>query len=337
MRYSARLYAPLLASFPNLRQVSTDVKRLAVVFLLIIACAAAGLGFWHSEENSDEAHPLHQSMEDRDNNRQALSLLANGAQKRDPANPDARMAGNRSPELMQEPSPFELLRDGDFSDLISEHWPMAKKGAADSQLIVHAIMSYCVKYRKRFEGKHLAEVQGEFASFNDPDLFVLNAQVWGRCEKIYESWDRFHGWKGMLEAAANNRQPVAMVWKGGTLISNPETFDDGIHWLESALASGDPSAVVMMGNVYSLAHVDRSLEAAWALAACKLGFDCVFPAAACGEYFTACGIVEPVRDVIVRELGDAGYYMAQQHAERIYEAIASGNIESLNIATDLRK
>ena len=218
-----------------------------------------------------------------------------------------------------------------------EHWPKAMAGAPESQLIVHEIMSYCVKYRQRFAGRHLDEVQARFSRFNDPDLFILNATVWDRCARIYESWDQFDGWKGMREAAAQGGQPVAMVWKGGRLLSTPETFDEGIHWIESALASGDPSAVVMMTNIYAQAHADDQLGATWALAACKLGFDCYFAAQSCGEFFTACGIREHARDVIIRQLGDPGYYAANEQAERIRDAIASGNIESLDIAADLRR
>jgi hypothetical protein len=50
-------------------------------------------------------------------------------------------ASKNSQNLVQEASPWDQLRNGDFWKLMSEHWPNAKKGAADSQLIVHSIMS----------------------------------------------------------------------------------------------------------------------------------------------------------------------------------------------------
>lgn len=312
------------------------LKRPPVAILLTSAILVAGAGFWALADRSD---PAPQQPDNGDAGAQSPpSLVEEARLSANAAKPGVKSAGNEA----QEPEPetsgkWSQLRDGDFWNLISEHWPRAKAGTPESQLIVHEIMSFCVKYRRRFEGKHLDEVQAEFSRFNDPDLFVLNATVWDRCGKVYELWDQFNGWKEMREAAAYGGQPVAMVWKGGALVSDPETFDEGIRWLESALSSGDPAAVVMMTSVYTQAQVDENLAAAWALAACKLGFDCFFAAQACGEYFIECGIQEHVQDVIVRELGDAGYYAVNQQAERIYDSISSGNVEDLDIADDLGK
>jgi hypothetical protein len=310
------------------------MKRLPFLLAFLLA---VGLGYLVLGQMSGYSDPR-APPEPGNTAEQAPGLGANGSDVSwNNEKPTTPLAPDRLPIGGRKASVWDQLRDGDFWNLMSEHWPRANDGVPDSQLIVHSIMSSCVKYRKRFEGKHLAEVQAEFSSFDDPNLFILNAQVWDRCGKLYESWARFDGWKGMREAAAYNGQPVAMVWKGGTLVSNPETFREGIRWLESAIASGDGSAVAMMSEVYSRAYVDRNLEAAWVLAACKLGVNCSLPAESCGEFFTACGIQEPIRDAIVRELGDGGYYIADQQSARIYEAIASGNVESLNIAADLRK
>jgi hypothetical protein len=228
---------------------------------------------------------------------------------------------------------WKLVRDGNSWELMTEHWPKANEGAADSQYIVHTIMNACALYRERFEGKHLTEVQAEYAHLDDQELFLLNERIWERCGKIYSSWNLFPDWQAMLDSAANNKQPIAMVQVGGSLASRPETFEEGIRMIESALLTKNASAVASMSAVYARNYAERTSTEAWVLAACKMGLDCSVPVKGC-EY-VPCGRVS-VQETLILELGDGGFYIAQQRAEQIYEAIESGKIEDLDIVSDLR-
>jgi hypothetical protein len=246
-----------------------------------------------------------------------------------PAGPDTPVNSEAATEVPL----WMLLRDGDSWELLAEHWPKANKGAADSQYIVHTIMNMCALYRERFKGKHLADVQAAFAHVDDQQLFLLNERIWDRCGKIYSSWDQYPGWQAMLESAANNGQPIAMVSVGGSLTSNPETFEEGIRMIESALLTKNASAVASMSAIYARNYAERTSTEAWVLAACKMGLDCSVPIKGC-EY-VACGR-ESVQETLILELGDGGFYIAQQKAEEIYAAIESGRIQDLDIVSDLQ-
>ena len=233
-----------------------------------------------------------------------------------------------------DPPVWLLARDGDPWELMKEHWPKAQQGDGDSQLIVYTMMERCVIYRRRFKDKHLGEVQAEFSAHNDPELFMLNAEIWERCEEIYESWDTFDGWREMLILAARNGQPIAMVQIGGNITSNPETFDEGVRMIESALQTQNTGAVAAMAGVYAQRFMDRSAIDSWLLAACRMGFPCMVSIEGCER--TQCG-EESLEEFMLNDLGDAEFFVTSQRADEIYEAIASGNVQDLNIAGDLRR
>lgn len=312
--------------------------------LVVLSIAALALGsfFWFSGAISERSIPARNATEWREIELETRPLPVDTSAESDQA---LLREATRDP-LVRAQSPvrdlpvWKLLRDGNAWQLMSEHWPKAKRGVADSQYIVHSTMQSCVGYHKRFEGKHLSEVQAEFSSHDDPKLFRLNAKIWKRCGRIYELWDRFEGWRAMLGAAASNGQPVAMVLKGGDLASDAETFEKGVRLIKTALLTRDAFAVASMSgvltrsNIYGRSDVDRTTRDAWVLAACKLGLDCSVPVEGCE--IVPCGIRESAREVLTRELGDGDYYIVNQKAERIYEAIASGDIDSLDIAADLR-
>ncbi len=54
------------------------------------------------------------------------------------------------------------------------------------------------------------------------------------------------------------------------------------------------------------------------------------------SFSTTCSGYECVRDTSVRELGDGGFYIANQQAQKIHKAIAAGHLDTLNIAEELR-
>ena len=229
---------------------------------------------------------------------------------------------------------WTLVRDGDAGELMARHWPKAKQGDGDSQLIVYTLMERCALYRKRFKGKQLDEVQADFSAHNDPELFMLNAEIWQRCGEIYESWDSFGGWRDMLKLAAENSQPIAMVQIGGDLVSNPKTHDDGVLMIETALQSQNPGAVAAMAGLYARRYDDRVTYESWLLAACRMGFDCALDIEGCER--TACGR-ESFEEALLNELGDVGFYATKQRADEIYAAVASGNVQDLSISSDLRR
>lgn len=223
---------------------------------------------------------------------------------------------------------------------MSIHWPRARSGDADSQLIVYSVMSSCRVYRRRFEGKTIVEVRAEFSRSRDPALVLLNENVWEECGQIYASWDRFDGWQEMLDAAADNGQPLAMIRKGEALISDADTFDEGVSLLNSAIQDEELLALAFMTDVYIGAGIDKNVAYGWLLAACELGLDCspdgIFMSSMCNPFSEACSPHESVTGMSLRELGDGGLYVANQEAERIYRAIASGRLEDLDLAAELK-
>jgi hypothetical protein len=220
------------------------------------------------------------------------------------------------------------------------NWPRAKNGDADSMVVVHAIMSNCLPYRKRFDGKDLAEVQARFAGNNDPELFALNESIWQNCAAIYESWDKYDGWRAMIDEAARRGQPYAMIEIGFSRLENPKTFEEGLALITTALQSGDAVAVSSMADIFDSAGAEPGVSIGWLLAACDLGLDCsaegTFMANTCGPFSQTCGVNETVRDLIVRQHGDYGYWLAERKAEDIVEAIKAGKIGDLNIERDLQ-
>jgi hypothetical protein len=239
-----------------------------------------------------------------------------------------------NPEIRRTPLVGDLLVTADHSDLLSEHWPSAKRGISDSQFIAYSIMSRCAKYRRRFNGKQLAEVQAEFAKYDDPDVFLLNTQVWERCAEIYTAWDEYEGWREMLDRAASNGQPIAQVIKGGRLLSNSDTFEEGIRMIENGLRSGDPYAVGAMSAVLGWSFADPTMSASWFLAACKLGARCEIPVTGC-EY-GRCKFTQTGEEALRQELGDTGYYIADRQSEKIIEAITSQRVDRLDVASDFQ-
>lgn len=234
---------------------------------------------------------------------------------------------------------WDQLQSDSYWNLIAEHWAKAGEGNADSMLIVHTIMYTCRIYRKRFNGKHLAEVQESFSANNDPELYALNEAIWQHCGPIYENWDQYNGWREMLEGAANNGQPYAMVMRGQALLSDAATFHEAVALLNSALYSADVGAIAQMTNIYRSAGVDADLSYGWLVAACELGLDCspegAFMANTCGPFSKTCGIHESVQDFLIREIGGHGYEMAEQRAAVIVNAIVTERVDDLKIELDL--
>lgn len=232
------------------------------------------------------------------------------------------------------------LRSAPLGDVMRRNWPSAKSGDADSMVIVHAIMSNCLPYRRRFDGKDLATVQARFAGNNDPELFALNESIWRNCADIYESWDKYDGWRAMIDEAARRGQPYAMIEIGSSRLENPDTFDEGLAFITTALKSGDPVAVSSMADIFDSANAEPGVSIGWLLAACELGLDCsaegAFMANTCGPFSQTCGVNESVRDFIVRQHGDYGYWLAERKAKDIVEAVKAGRTEDLNIKSDLQ-
>lgn len=236
---------------------------------------------------------------------------------------------------------WDELASGPLWKTLEKHWPRAMAGDADSMYASYTIISSCLPYRRRFEGKDIAEVHAEFATNNDPELIELNEQLWRHCKPIYSQWQTYSGWRSLLGRAAELGQPLAMTQAAARLVRAPETLQAGVDLIYSALSNPDPVTLLGVADVYTTAGYFEESKYAWLLAACNLGLDCSpegpFMKSTCGPFSQTCGVHESVSDYALRTLGDYGYQLAVRRANEITSILQSGRVADLDLEGDLRE
>lgn len=230
---------------------------------------------------------------------------------------------------------WDELQSGPYWWVLDTHWQRAVDGNADSMVIAYAIFSTCRMYRQRFTGRSLAEVQAEYAANNDPALNALNEAIHSHCGPLYEDWGSYRGWRDLLDRAADESHPYAIIVRAQSMLTDEATFDEGIELLKSGVQSKDIGALVEMVSIHIAAGSDLEYSYGWLLAACQYGMDCsadgAFMQNTCGPFSTSCGVHDSVQDYLVREIGQHGYEQAVRNSQKFVSAIDTDQLDDLDL------
>jgi hypothetical protein len=234
-------------------------------------------------------------------------------------------------QTIESPNASPSFLRGDQYQYVLQAIDDARNGDASSKYHVWRVLAVCKRRARQFQGSSALEAKHALPAPYPHALQEVD-DYYDLCGRFYVNGFReFPEVSAFRMEAANSGFPPAVVDVAiGDLITSHASVDDAASRIIGAINAGDPEALIVARQLQLVNVIDYNTSLAFALAACRFGYDCERNGPLMRELCwstPSCSADDSLVSLVKRDLGESALRERLREAEEIRAEIVGGGID----------